>query len=291
MLFERAEDFLAAPRHAVTVFGMSGVGKTRLAALLRKSHWFHYSVDYRIGTRHMGEYIVDNFKAEAMKVPFLRDLLRTDSIKIGSNITFANLDPLSTYLGRPGNTAKGGLPLDEYRRRQEQHRQGEIAALLEVPRFLQRAHDLSAYDNFIADTGGALIEVVDPDDADDPVIRTLADSTALIYIRGTEKDADELVRRFRASPKPMYYRPPFLTRKWAEFKKLNKVADDNKVDPDKFGAWGFEARLHDRLPRYQKLADRYGYSIDAADLATARDGEEFVDLVATAIKGRTRSSA
>jgi len=272
----------------VTVFGMAGVGKTRLAALLRRSQWFHYSVDYRIGTRHMGEFIVDNFKAEAMKVPFLRDLLRTDSIKIGSNITFANLDPLSTYLGRPGNTARGGLPLDEYRRRQEQHRQSEIAALLEVPRFIQRAHDLYAYDNFIADTGGSLIEVVDPDDPDDPVIRTLAGSTALIYIRGTEKDADELVRRFTASPKPMYYQPPFLTKKWAEFKKLNKVADDNKVDPDKFGAWGFEALLHDRLPRYQKLADKYGYTIDAADLATVRDGEEFVDLVATAIKGRMR---
>jgi hypothetical protein len=291
MLFKTPDEFHDAPRHAVTVFGMAGVGKTRLAALLRRSQWFHYSVDYRIGTRHMGEFIVDNFKAEAMKVPFLRELLRTDSIKIGSNITFANLDPLSTYLGRPGNTSKGGLPLDEYRRRQEQHRQGEIAALLEVPRFIQRAHDLYAYDNFIADTGGSLIEVVDPDDPDDPVIRTLAESTALIYIRGTEKDADELVSRFKASPKPMYYRPPFLTKKWAEFKKLNKVADDNKVDPDKFGAWGFEALLHDRLPRYQKLADKFGYTIDAADLATVRDGEEFVDLVAAAIKDRMRSSA
>ena len=136
MLFKSPDEFHDAPRHAVTVFGMAGVGKTRLAALLRKSQWFHYSVDYRIGTRHMGEYITDNFKAEAMKVPFLRELLRTDSIKIASNITFANLDPLSTYLGRPGNTAKGGLPLDEYRRRQEQHRVAEIAALLEVPRFI-----------------------------------------------------------------------------------------------------------------------------------------------------------
>jgi hypothetical protein len=291
MLFNTPDEFHDAPRHAVTVFGMAGVGKTRLAALLRQSQWFHYSVDYRIGTRHMGEFIVDNFKAEAMKVPFLRELLRTDSIKIGSNITFANLDPLSTYLGRPGNTAKGGLPLDEYRRRQEQHRQGEIAALLEVPRFISRAHDLYGYDNFIADTGGSLIEVVDLDNPDDPVIRTLSEHTALIYIRGTEKDADELVRRFKASPKPMYYRPPFLTKKWAEFKKLNKVTDDNKVDPAAFGAWGFEALLHDRLPRYQALADRYGYTIDAADLATVRDGEEFVDLVSAAIEGRMRSSA
>jgi hypothetical protein len=291
MLFKSPDEFHDAPRHAVTVFGMAGVGKTRLAALLRQSSWFHYSVDYRIGTRHMGEFITDNFKMEAMKVPFLRNLLRSDSIKISSAITFANLDPLSTYLGRPGNTAKGGLPLDEYRRRQEQHRAAEVAALLEVPRFIQRAHDLYGYDNFIADTGGSIIEVVDPDNADDPVIKTLGASTVLVYIRGTEKDAEELIRRFAASPKPMYYQPPFLTKKWAEFKKLNKITDDNKVDPDKFGAWGFEALLHDRLPRYQKLADKYGYSIDAADLATVRDGEEFVDLVAAAMKGRMRSSA
>jgi len=290
MLFNTPDEFHDAPRHAVTVFGMAGVGKTRLSALLRKSSWFHYSVDYRIGTRHMGEFITDNFKLEAMKQPFLRDLLRSDSIKISSAITFSNLDPLSTYLGRPGNKAKGGLPLDEYRRRQEQHRVAETAALLEVPAFIQRAHDLYGYDNFIADTGGSLIEVCDPDNPADPVIKTLSESTTLVYIRGTEKDADELIRRFRQSPKPMYYQPPFLTKKWAEFKKLNKIIDDNKVDPDAFGAWGFEALLHDRLPRYQKLADKYGYTIEAADLATVRDGEEFVDLVSAAIKGRMRSS-
>jgi hypothetical protein len=288
MLFKSPDEFHDAPRHAVTVFGMAGVGKTRLAALLRSSQWFHYSVDYRIGTRHMGEFITDNFKAEAMKVPFLRDLLRSDSIRLASNITFANLAPLSTYLGRPGSKAKGGLELDEYRRRQEQHRVAEIAALQEVPLFIQRAHDLYGYDNFIADTGGSLIEVVDPSNANDPVIKTLSQNSVLLYIRGTEKDADELIQRFKHSPKPMYYQPPFLTKKWAEFKKLNKITDDAKVDPDKFGAWGFEALLHDRLPRYQKLADNFGYTIDAADLATVRDGEEFVDLVTSAIKGRMR---
>jgi hypothetical protein len=288
MLFKSPAEFHDSPRHAVTVFGMAGVGKTRLAALLRKSQWFHYSVDYRIGTRHMGEFITDNFKAEAMKVPFLRDLLRTDSIKLSSNITFANLDPLSTYLGRPGNKTKGGLPLDEYRRRQEQHRVAEIAALQEVPLFIERAHDLYGYSNFIADTGGSLIEVVDPDNAKDPVIETLSRNTVLIYIRGTEADAAELIRRFKHSPKPMYYQPPFLTKKWAEFKKLNKVTDDAKVDPDKFGAWGFEALLHDRLPRYQKLADKYGYTIEAADLATVRDGDEFIDLVTSAMGQRMR---
>lgn len=288
MLFDRPEDFLEAKRHAVTVFGMAGVGKTRLASLLRKSHWFHYSVDYRIGTRHMGEFIVDNFKAEAMKVPFLRDLLRSDSIKIESNITFSNLDPLSSYLGRPGDAAKGGLSLAEYQRRQTQHGAGEIQALLEVPRFIGRAHDLYEYDDFIADTGGSLIEVIDPDNAADPVVKTLTESTVLLYIRGSEKDAAELVRRFRESPKPMYYQPHFLVEKWAEYKALEGISNDDEVDPDGFGAWGFEALLRDRLPRYQRLADNFGYTVDAADLATVRDGDEFLDLMAGAIRRRNR---
>ncbi len=288
MLFSAPEQFTEAPRHAVTVFGMAGVGKTRLASMLRKNRWFHYSIDYRIGTRHMGEYIVDNFKAEAMKVPFLRDLLRSDSIKIHSNITFANLDPLSTYLGRPGDVDLGGLPLAEYQRRQEQHRVAEILSLLDIPRFIERADGLYGYENFIADTGGSLIEVIDPSDADDPVVRMLTEYTTLVYIRGTEEDAAELVRRFKESPKPMYYKPEFLVRKWAEYKAINGVTSDEEVDPAGFGAWGFEALLHDRLPRYQMLADRFGYTVEAQELAAVRNGADFLALVGRAIRRRER---
>ena len=76
MRFKSGKEFRDWPAKAVTIFGMSGVGKTTLARLLQDSRWFQYSVDYRIGTRYMGEHIVDNFKREAMRVPFLRDLLR-----------------------------------------------------------------------------------------------------------------------------------------------------------------------------------------------------------------------
>ena len=288
MLFSSVDEFVKAPRRAVTVFGMAGVGKTRLSNMLRANHWFHYSADYRIGTRYMGEFIVDNFKREAMKVPFLAQLLRTDSIYISSNITFNNLDPLSTYLGTPGNVDQGGLPLAEYQRRQEQHRVAEIAALCDVPYFIDRAKALYGYDDFIADTGGSLIEVVDPTNPEDPVIKTLAEHTALIHIRGTDKDATELVKRFKKSPKPMYYKPEFLVQKWAEYKLINGILNDDDVDPAGFGAWGFEALLHDRLPRYQALADNFGYVVEATDLATVRDGDEFVDLIAAAIEKRMR---
>lgn len=291
MLFQSADEFNNAPRRAVTVFGMSGVGKTYLANLLRAHNWFHFSADYRIGTRHMGEFIVDNFKREAMKNPFLRDLLVSDSIYISSNITFDNLDPLSTYLGTPGNPEKGGLPFVEYQRRQEEHRVAEIAALQDVPHFIERADALYGYTDFMADTGGSMIEVIDMDAPSDPVIETLNKHTALLYIRGTGDDAQKLINRFKKSPKPMYYPPAFLAAKWQEFKHLHGITHDNDVDPQVFAAWGFEELLYDRLPRYQALADKYGYCVEGSEIAQIRDGQDFLALMRKAISQRLAENA
>src|SRR3989338_7805656 len=103
---------------------MSGTGKTRLAIKLRKRNWFHFSGDYRIGTRYLDEAILDNIKSQAMQVPFLRELLRSDSIFINNNITVDNLKPVSSFLGKLGDPEKGGLGLKEFKHRQELHRQG-----------------------------------------------------------------------------------------------------------------------------------------------------------------------
>ncbi|MDE3080431.1 MAG: ATPase, partial [Paracoccaceae bacterium] len=157
MIYQSAAEWREAKGKRVLLFGMSGLGKTHVSNMLREGGgWFHYSVDYRIGTRYMGELISDNFKREAMKVPLLRELLMTDSVYIASNITFDNLAPLSTYLGKPGDPSKGGLAIAEYRRRQEEHRQAEVSALLDTPHFIERAKIIYAYDNFICDSGGSI---------------------------------------------------------------------------------------------------------------------------------------
>ena len=70
MIYQTGADYLAAKSRRVLLFGMSGLGKTHLSNMLRdtlpdQGGWFHYSVDYRIGTRYMNEYIADNFKREA----------------------------------------------------------------------------------------------------------------------------------------------------------------------------------------------------------------------------------
>ena len=280
MIYQNGAEFRAAQHKRVLLFGMSGVGKTTLANLLRGAGgWFHYSVDYRIGTRYMGEFIADNFKREAMKVPLLRELLLTDSVYIASNITFDNLAPLSTYLGKPGDPARGGVAFAEYQRRQSQHRDAEIAAMLDTTRFIARSHDLYGYDNFVCDTSGSICEVVDAENPDDPVMKALAENLLLVWIKGGDAHRDALVRRFDRAPKPMYYPPGFLTALWGEFTAGQNPAT---VDPDAFLRFGYARLLDHRQPRYEAMA-KWGVTVMAEEVASVTTPAAFADLMATAL--------
>ncbi len=286
MLYASAEDWRAAPRKRVLLFGMSGLGKTHVSNMLRESGgWFHYSIDYRIGTRYMGEYIADNAKAEAMKVPFLRDLLLSDSIYIGSNISFHNLTPVSAYLGKPGDPARGGLPIAEYRRRQEQFRMAEIHSLLDTEYFIERAERLYGYPHFVCDTGGSICEWVDPDNPDDAVLKELHRHTLMIWIKGDAAHTEELIRRFDKAPKPMAYQPEFLTRVWTEYLRKNNVKED-EVDPDDFIRWTYAQALAHRQPRYEAMARNWGLTVTADEVAQVRSAADFDDLVALALDRR-----
>lgn len=283
MIHDTGEAWRRAPGKHVLLFGMSGLGKTHVSNMLRaKGNWFHYSVDYRIGTRYLGEAIADNFKREAMKVPLLRELLLSDSISIASNLSFDNLAPLSTYLGKPGAPEKEGLPFDEYMRRQDQHREAEIHALLDTPRFIERAQALYGIRDFVCDSGGSICEVVDPGDPADPVLTVLADHLLLVWIEGSEAHTSELVARFDRAPKPMYYQPEFLRTSWEEYLQRNNILA-SEVDPDDFVRWTYARALAHRQPRYAAMARNWGVKVRAEDVARLHTPADFVDLVAAAI--------
>jgi len=286
MLYQTAADWREATQKRIVLFGMSGLGKTYLSSMLREAGgWYHYSVDYRIGTRYMGEHIVDNFKRQAMQVPFLRELLMSDSIYIGSNITFDNLAPLSTYLGKPGDPAKGGLPFEDYMRRQDQHRAAEIGAMLDTPHFIDRAQSIYGYDHFVCDTSGSICEVVDPADPDDPVLTALSGRALLVWIEGTEAHTAELIRRFDRAPKPMYYQPAFLRGAWTAYLSETGTAGD-AVDPDAFVRWTYARALAHRRPRYAAMASRWGVTVAAEEVAQVRDAAGFDALIARALERR-----
>lgn len=285
MIYASGSDYQAAAHKRVMLFGMSGLGKTYLSNLLRAAGgWFHYSVDYRIGTRYMDEFIADNFKREAMKVPLLRELLLSDSVYIASNITFDNLAPLSTYLGKPGDAGRGGLPFAEYRRRQDQHRAAEISAMLDTTRFIDRAQSLYGYPHFICDTSGSICEVVDADNPADPVMAEVSAHLLPVWIKGSAAHAEELCRRFDRAPKPMYYRPDFLMQVWDEFLAREGKAPD-QVDPDAFLRFGYARLLESRQPRYAAMA-RWGVTVTAEEVAEVRDAPGFDALIMRALDRR-----
>lgn len=284
-MYKSAAEWRSAEKKRILLFGMSGLGKTYVSNMLRASgNWFHYSIDYRIGTRYMGELIADSFKKKAMEVPYLRDLLLSDSIYIASNITFDNLAPLSTYLGKPGDPNKGGLNFAEYLRRQEQHRRAEIAALLDTPHFVERAEEIYGYGNFVCDSGGSICEVVDPNNPEDPVLKCLSETTLLCWIEGSDAHRSNLIERFDRAPKPMYYEPEFLNAKWSQYLDQTGKTEE-EVDPDAFVRWTYAEALAHRHPRYEGISN-WGIKVRAEDVAALRTVTDFEELVAHALEQR-----
>ncbi|MEK9735265.1 MAG: ATPase [Paracoccaceae bacterium] len=284
-MYKSAAEWRSAEKKRILLFGMSGLGKTYVSNMLRASgNWFHYSIDYRIGTRYMGELIADSFKKKAMEVPYLRDLLLSDSIYIASNITFDNLAPLSTYLGKPGDPNKGGLNFAEYLRRQEQHRRAEIAALLDTPHFVERAEEIYGYGNFVCDSGGSICEVVDPNNPEDPVLKCLSETTLLCWIEGSDGHRSNLIERFDRAPKPMYYEPEFLNAKWSQYLDQTGKTEE-EVDPDAFVRWTYAEALAHRHPRYEGISN-WGIKVRAEDVAALRTVTDFEELVAHALEQR-----
>ena len=279
MIYQNKKEWIKSSNKRVSLLGMSGFGKTRLSNMLQSSfNWFHYSVDYRIGTRYLDEFIVDNFKQEAMKNPFLRELLLSDSIYISSNLNFNNLSPLSTYLGKPGKETLGGINFEKYKERQKQHREAEILSILDTNKFIEKSNDIYGYQNFVCDTSGSICEVVNPEDPNDPLLSHLAEDTLIILIKGSKKHKEQLIKRFKKDPKPIYYNEDFLNKKWSNFKNEFKVSDSN-VDPDKFILYCFEELLDYRTPIYNSIAKNWGITIDADDISKVKNENDFIDLV------------
>lgn len=273
-----AQQFLDWETKSITLLAMSGAGKTTLANKLPKDKWFHYSGDYRIGTKYLDEPILDNIKKQAMEVPFLRQLLLSDSIYIRNNVTVNNLAPVSSFLGKLGNPELGGLSLAEFKRRQKLHHKAEIAAMNDVPEFIRKAEAIYGYKNFLNDAGGSVCEL---DSAE--VLSTLARHSLILYLKIPPALEQTIVKRAKSNPKPLYYREAFLDEQLTKFMFFKGYKNTDEIPPDEFVSWVFPYLFQSRLPRYEAIARQYGYILDANDIAGVTGEADFIQVIADAL--------
>ncbi len=266
------------PNKALTLIGMSGVGKTTLASRLPYHRWFHYSGDYRIGTRYLSEPIIDDIKHQMMQVPGLKSLLCSDSIYICNNITINNLAPLSRFIGNIGDPAKGGLRYGKFIERQQLHRKAEIQAMRDVVDFIRKAQQIYGYAHFVNDAGGS---VCDLDDAD--TIALLAEHSIILYIEAYDSLEQEIIERHARAPKPMYYNEAFLQHRLQQYLQQYNLADEGQLDPQAFVRWVFPHLINYRRPLYQAIADRYGYTISAGCAEKITNEQAFDESICAAL--------
>lgn len=278
MKFSNAKEFLNMEYKAITLIGMSGIGKSFYSTLLEQYGWYAYSADVRIGSHYLGELMLDDVRGAAADVPYLRDLLKSKAIDFRNQININNLELLAKFIGKVGNPEQGGRSLDEFMYRQDLYRDAEIKSMIEIPAFMNRAQEFYGRQNFINDTAGSLCEL---DSAE--MIKILNDNTVIIYIRATKEDEQELINRAIQYPKPLLYNKTFFFEVLKDYMGEKDISEVRDIDPDDFSRAIFPRLFYSRLPKYETMAARYGYTVSVNDMRGINTEQDFLELIAEAI--------
>lgn len=274
-----AKQFLQSKHRAVTLLGMSGVGKTTAACKLPTKSWYHYSGDYRIGTKYLDEHILDEVKRQAMAVPYLKELLLSDSIYIRNNITIDHLQPISCFLGKIGNPKMGGLSVAEFKRRQALFRLAEVNAMNDVAEFMHKSRNIYGYPHFLNDAGGSICGL-----SDQECWNALSASTVIFYLHASDEMENMLLKRARANAKPLFYESDFLDEHLQNYIEEKGLNNADEITPDEFLQWVFPALVNYRKPQYEAIADKFGYVIEAQKISELRDEKDMLDLICDSLE-------
>ncbi|MEM7650543.1 MAG: hypothetical protein AAF204_00480 [Pseudomonadota bacterium] len=246
-----AEEFLAQPKKAITLMGMSGVGKSYTASKLAEWGWTNFSCDYVIGTKYLQHLIADS-----------HDMSEDD------------ISWLSDFVGRLGALRDGGLPLEKFQKRQKLYYEAEV----DVVRDAVDAVSLAARD-VVIDSSGSLCEIEDED-----ALEALGQKTVFVYLKVRQQGHAKILERASTYPKPLYFPPSFLQERLARYLEKFDLSGVGEIDPDEFLRWIFPHLFEARLPKYQALAEKYGVVVPSHEVDLSSK-DAFIQCIAKALDG------
>lgn len=242
-----AREFMALPQKRITLMGMSGSGKTYITGFLENLGWRSYSCDYMIGSKYL--------KNELSEM---------------QSFSVENISALSTFIGKLGDSEKGGYSLDLFKARQKAYYDAEVAAVAEAVEICS-----SDDSNFVHDSTGSLCEIMDED-----LIARVGEQTLFVYLQATDEDEKAVLQRAQDYPKPLFFPPEQLViwlNEYMQGANLNMVED---ITPDDFSRWVFPKLFESRKPKYQRLSDLYGVSVPARAFLNFKSEQDFIDIIA-----------
>lgn len=255
-------------RRAITLLGMSGVGKTTVSTILADAGWCHFSCDHRIGTHYLEDEIIRHLTRKIEQLDDIKLLIDNGTIRISGQITIENLFLLSQFVGKIGNPEQDGMPYDEFRRRQSLYYEAEIQSVKDAVTACEQEER-----DFVCDSTGSLCEL--PDDT----VSALAGVTDFVYIEASEDDEKMLIERAKAYPKPLFYPAAFLDDALKEYMAEKSYDYIALIEPDDFCRWVFPKLFYARLPKYKNLAQKYGVIISSKDILKVKTADDFCKLL------------
>ncbi len=198
------------------------------------------------------------------------DLIGTKYLGAGGDMV-----ALSEFVGQIGNPALGGVLLEDFKHKQQLYYQGECDVLADMGAALAEIKGQS----FVNDSSGSLCEV-----EDESILEAVGRDTLFVYLKVAKDDHQELLARAIEAPKPLYFPPVFFNEHLEKYLSLFNIDGVEAIEPLKFLSWVFPHLFQSRLPKYQKLADQYGVSINVADIRNVSSADEFIQIIARALK-------
>lgn len=230
---------------AVTLMGMSGAGKTYMSRKLAGWGWYSYCCDLAICRALLGD-------AEA-----------------GMDDTTM----VAVFLGKLGNPELGGFDLEKFRARQKMYYDEEVASLRKLESRIARAEQ-AGFQNFIHDSTGSFCEI-----EEEEVIDLVGRNSLIVYIKASKEGEKAILQRAQDHPKPLYY-PPGKFQEWLDTYLVEKgLKSAEEIVPDEFTRWVFPKLFHARLPKYQRIADKYGITVPYDEFEKVGSEDDFSALL------------